>query len=208
MRAFYTEKGIDILKHAVSISGLRLYYPLRRALERGAELHSPPKEAYEMLKGAVVGGPSIVFTRYHEVGVTKIRGHQIENPRICKNILGYDANALYLSTILREMPCGKERVVYYTEGRKEGAARPLVQRLKDGSWFGFAEVYIEIPEALRPKFEEMYPFFNLRRCRSKPCQKKMTDYLQRTGRTRGYGKELVGALSAEKLLVYAPLLRC
>ena len=34
-----------------------------------------------MLKEAVVGGPSIVFTRYHEVGVTKIRSHRIAEPR-------------------------------------------------------------------------------------------------------------------------------
>ena len=73
MRAFYTEKGIDILKDAVSIPGVSLHYLLRGAVERGAELYSPGKEAYEMLKGAVVGGPSLVFTRYHEVGV---RGHE------------------------------------------------------------------------------------------------------------------------------------
>ena len=35
----------------------------------------------------------------------------------------------------------------------------------------------------------------------------MAEYLNRTGRTRGNGKKLVEALSAEKLLVYAPLLR-
>lgn len=34
----------------------------------------------------------------------------------------------------------------------------------------------------------------------------MTDYLQRTNRTRGAGKKLLGALSTEKMLVYAPLL--
>ena len=34
----------------------------------------------------------------------------------------------------------------------------------------------------------------------------MTDYLVRTGRNRGDGKKLVGALSAERLLVYTPLL--
>ena len=34
----------------------------------------------------------------------------------------------------------------------------------------------------------------------------MTDYLARTGRNRGDGKKLVVALSAERLLVYAPLL--
>lgn len=35
----------------------------------------------------------------------------------------------------------------------------------------------------------------------------MKDYLQRTGGKRGDGKKLVGALSAQKLLLYDPLLR-
>jgi len=63
MRNFYTEKGIDILKDAVSIPGVSLHYLLRGAIERGAELYNPGKEAYKMLKEAVVGGPSLVFTR-------------------------------------------------------------------------------------------------------------------------------------------------
>ena len=112
MKNFYTEKGIDIMKDAVSIPGVSLHYLLKGAIDRNAELYSPNKEAYDMLKEAVVGGPSLVFTRVHEVGKTRIRSHQIAEPRLCKNILGYDANALYLSTMLREMPCGKERVVH------------------------------------------------------------------------------------------------
>ena len=81
MRAFYTDKGIDILKDAVSIPGVSLHYLLRRCVERGVDLYSPGKEAYEMLKEAVVVGPSLVFTRYHEVVVTKIRSHRIAEPR-------------------------------------------------------------------------------------------------------------------------------
>ena len=115
MRNFYTEKGIDILKDAVSVPGVSLHYLLRGAVERNAELYSPSKEAYDMLKEAVVGGPSLVVTKYHEVGVTGIWSHQIAEPRLCKNILGYDANALNLSTMLREMPCGNERVVHYED---------------------------------------------------------------------------------------------
>ena len=145
-RNFYTEKGIDILKDAVSIPGVSLHYLLRGAVERNAELYSPAKEAYDMLKEAVVGVPSLVFTRHHEVGVTALRSHQIAEPRLRKNILGYDANALYLSTMLREMPCGKERVVHYEDEYQAEAAPVLTHRLKEGNWFGFAEVDIEIPK--------------------------------------------------------------
>ena len=60
--------------------------------------------AYEFLKTGMVGGPSMVFCRYAERGVTGIRSdvHEKESKKIkiknkkCKTILGYDANALYL----------------------------------------------------------------------------------------------------------------
>ena len=204
MRAFYSDKGIDILKDAVSIPGVSLHYLLRGCVERSADLYSPCKEAYEMLKAAVVGGPSLVFTREHEVGVTKIRSHRIAEPRFCKNIVGYDANALYLSTMLRDMPCGKGRVVHYNS---EAAALILTQRLKEEKWFGFAEVDIEIPKHLYPKFEEMCPFFYNKEVPVEAVPQHMLDYLKRTKRNRGNGKKLVGALSAKKILLYAPLLR-
>ncbi|KAL9983294.1 hypothetical protein ACROYT_G005441 [Oculina patagonica] len=117
MRAFYSEKGIDILKDTVSIPGVSLHYLLRGAVERGAEMYSPCKKAYEMLKGAVVGGPSIVFTR----------------------------------------------------------------------------------DAAIPSYNKVVP--------GEAVPQKIHEYLKRTGRSRGDGKKLVGALSAKKILLYAPLLR-
>ena len=75
------------------------------------------------------------------------------------------------------------------------------------TWFGFAEVDIEIPEPLRPKFEEMCPFFYNKKVPVQAVPQQMLDYLKRTGRNRGDGKKLLRALSAEKLLVLAPLLR-
>ena len=206
MRAFYTDKGIDILKDAVSIPGVSLHYLLRGCVERGAELYSPCKEAYEMLKEAVVGGSSLVFTRYHEVGVTKIRSHRIAEPCLCQNIVGYDANAStnasmrQLSTMLRDMPCGKGRVVHYNY---QTAAPILTQRLKEGKWFGFAEVDIEIPKTLWPKFE-ICPFFYNKEVPIEAVPQHMLDYLKRTKRNRVDGKKLVGALSAKKILLYAP----
>jgi len=82
----------------------------------------------------------------------------------------------------------------------------LIHRLKEGNWFGFAEVDIEIPKALYPKFEEMCPFFYNKEVPIEAVPKHMLDYLRRTGRNRGDGKRLVAALSAERMLMYAPLL--
>ena len=153
-----------------------------------------------MLKGAMVGGPSIVFKRFHEAGVTQIRPHRFKKSKKCRRIIGYDANALYLSTMLREMPGGKGEVKKYTG--KEG-----LERVKDNKWFGFAEVDIEIPQKLWMKFEEMPPFFFTRQIPEQAVPQHMKDYMERTGRKRGDGKKLVGGLSEKKLLLYAPLLR-
>lgn len=38
MRAFYTEKGIDILKDDASIPGISMHYLLPGSVERGAKL--------------------------------------------------------------------------------------------------------------------------------------------------------------------------
>ena len=57
MRAFYTEKGIDILKDAISVPGVSLHYLLCGTIERGADLYSPCKETYDMLKKRNGGGP-------------------------------------------------------------------------------------------------------------------------------------------------------
>ena len=198
MCAFYSDKGIDILKDAVSIPGVSLHYLLRGCVERGADLYSPCKEAYEMLKAAVVGGPSLVFTREHEVGVTKIRSHRIAEPRFCKNIVGYDANALYLSTMLRDMPCGKGTVVYYNF---KGASTIFTQRLKTERWFGFAEVDIEIPKHLYPKFEEMCPFFYNKEVPVEAVPQHMFDYLKRTKRNRGNGKKVSGGIVCKEDII-------
>jgi len=138
MRALYTDKGIDFLKDAVSLPKMSLHYVLRSNIERGAELYSRCKEAYAMLKEAVVGGQSLVFKHYHEAGMTIIRPHRFKNLRVCKRIIGYGATALHLSVMLREMPCGKEKLVHCQN--PECAAPMLKERLK-----------------AVPKFEEMPP---------------------------------------------------
>ena len=106
MKAFYTKLGIDIFKDAVSLPGVSMQYILRGTL-RGRnppELYTPGSEAYEMLKAAVVGGPSLVFTRKHVAGGMRIRSHKYDLARIVKRILGFDANSLYPSTMAKDMP--------------------------------------------------------------------------------------------------------
>ena len=202
---FYTEKGLDIFKDAVSISGVSLTYLLSGAVDRGAKPYAPSLKAYSMLKEAVVGGPSLVFTRYHEKDKTKIRDHKIPDAKFCKNILGYDANALYLSTMAKDMPCGKELVRTFENSVE--AARYLTQKIKNNEWFGLAEVDIRIPQELHGKFEEMCPFFLNKEVPEEAVPKSMLDYLKETGRSRIKSKKPLGCLYAEKILLHEPLFK-
>ena len=201
MRGFYFSKGIDILKDAVSLPGVSLHYLLRGAVDRGEVFWSPSSEAYELLKKGMVGGPSIVFKRHNETGVTKIRPHRVKTPKARAKIVGYDANALYLSAMAREMPSGRG-IVQEFDSDEEG----LAHIVGNPHWFGFAEVDIEIPKRLWAKFEEMPPFFCNKQIPEQAVPPHMKAYRDRTGRTQSKSQKLVGALSADKILLYAPLL--
>ncbi|GMF18586.1 unnamed protein product [Phytophthora lilii] len=49
------------------------------------------KDIYAKMKANIADGPSIIFNRYAKRNETKIRGG-----KLCKKVIGYDANALYL----------------------------------------------------------------------------------------------------------------
>ena len=161
MKAFYTNLGVDIFKDAVSLPGVSKQYILRKTLKgrkgyKPPELYAPNKEAYDMLKAAVVSGLSLVFTRKHVAGETKIRSHQYgDDSRLTRRILGYDANSLYPSTMMKEIPCGEGVVTTYAN--PEAAAMVLPQALRSEEWFGFAEVDIEVPKELCPSSKSFRP---------------------------------------------------
>ena len=207
MRDFYAGLGVDIYKDAVSLPGVSLQYLMRKTLDNPATppLFPPNLTAYKMLKGAVVGGPSLVFTRKHVVGETAIRSHCCPNSKPVKKILGYDANSLYPSTMLEDMPTGPGVVVEY-EGPL-AAAQALPMRIKTRKWFGFAEVDIEVPEEQWPKFEDFPPLFVNRRVPEAAILAHMKQYLRDSGREAMPGqRKLLGVMSASKILLYAPLL--
>ena len=79
-------------------------------------IHKKDEDLYDKIKTSRVGGPSIVTTRYHEVGQTYIRD---DKTKPCKSIAGYDFNSLYLHAIGQDMPTGN-----YIRRRKEDNFKP------------------------------------------------------------------------------------
>ena len=177
-------------------------------------------EAYEMLKTGMIGGPSIVFCRYAEAGVSKIRSHIYSDSgaganqadaKICRSVQGLDANSLYLFCSGQEMPCGKEKVFLSEAG--EAGANPeekdkLIQNVLNDKLFGFFQVDIEVPEQLLDKFSEFCPLFVLSEVPEDQIPQHMQDYKINTGRKNiKNNKKLLGVMKAEKILLYSPLLK-
>ena len=165
-------------------------------------------EAYEILTTGMVGGPSIVFCRYAEAGVSQIRSHIYSRSeagaKICRSVQGLDANSLYLFCSGQEMPCGKEKVFHCDPEEKD----KLIQNVLNDKLFGFFEVDIEVPEQKRKRFSEFCPLFILDKVPEEQIPQHMKDYQINTGRKKiKNNKKLLGVMKAEKILIYSPLLK-
>ena len=149
MKNFYQAKKLDIFKDGVSLPGLVLKYLMKSTDSKFSLFEQNDKDLYDMLKGGIVGGPSIIFSRHAEAGKTKIRGGN----KLCKKVIGYDANALYLWAIAQDMPTGEYQRIdsYELEQFKED--------ILNDKLFGFMKVDIETPEHLKEYFNEMTPIF-------------------------------------------------
>ena len=103
--AFYREKHTDMFKDGISVPGLTLKYLFENLPEDVYFTLYGEAELHKLVKDQIVGGPSVVFSRYHEKGVTKIKEKDYgEEAEWCQSCVGWDANALYLSCLMKEMP--------------------------------------------------------------------------------------------------------
>ena len=163
-------------------------------------------EAYEILTKGMVGGPSIVFCRHAEAGVSKIRSHiyREEDAKICRSVQGLDANSLYLFCSGQEMPCGKEKVFHCDPEERD----EIIQNVLNDKLFGFFEVDIEVTEQKRKRFSEFCPLFVISEVPEDQIPQHMKDYKINTGRKMiKNNKKLLGVMKAEKILLYSPLLK-
>ena len=154
----------------------------------------------------MVGGPSIVFCRYAEAGVSQIRSHIYSraDAKICRSVQGLDANSLYLFCSGQEMPCGKEKVFHCDPEEKD----KLIQNVLNDKLFGFFEVDIKVPEQKSKRFSEFCPLFILDEVPEEQIPQHMKDYQINTGRKKiKNNKKLLGVMKAEKILIYSPLLK-
>ena len=104
MHLYYQNRNVDIFKDGISVPRLTLKYMFQNLPSYFTVPNEKNKDLYQLFKNNIVGGLSIVFHRYHERDVTTIRPRNYEEPKACKKIIGYDANALYLWSTMQVMP--------------------------------------------------------------------------------------------------------
>ena len=114
---FYKQQNIDMFKDGISVPVLSLLH-LFNDLPNNTNFvtfNRTNSDLHQLVKDNIVGGPAIIFHRYHEKDVTKIRG----GGETCRSIVGYDANALYLWALMQDIPTG-----WYVRRRAENGFHP------------------------------------------------------------------------------------
>mmetsp|Transcript_73982 Transcript_73982/g.197152 ORF Transcript_73982/g.197152 Transcript_73982/m.197152 type:complete len:217 (-) Transcript_73982:2436-3086(-) len=157
------------------------------------------KHIYYLLKQNIRGGPSIIFHRYQEAYKTLIRGG-----KLCKNIIGFDANALYLWEIMQDMPVGEYKHI------KEYKIIDLEKDILNDKLFGFIEVDIKVPDELYNKFSEMSPIFKnivIDANDNNIISEHMYNYCKSNNIPLTKSKKLIGSMFGEKILLFSPLLK-
>jgi hypothetical protein len=103
---FYFQRNIDIFKDTISVPGIArkmLYQAAKNYNASFSLINKDDSDLYYLIMNNIVGGPSIIFNRFHKKNETFIRNNE-NFP--CKTIIGYDANSLYLWAINQKMPTG------------------------------------------------------------------------------------------------------
>jgi hypothetical protein len=194
MFTFYRSKNLDMFKDGLSVPSLSSQYMFKSNPEaRFWTFDEHDKDLYYTFRNNMVGGPSIIFNRYHEADKTKIRGG-----KICKKVVGYDANALYLWAIAQEMPTGK-----YTRPAVTKSIEQYKNDIMNDLLFGFIECDLHVPEHLKEKFSEMTPIFKNIVLEHKDLTDEMKGFLSSSWKQRS----LIGSMKGEKILLYTPLLK-
>ena len=100
---FYQTLGLYMLKDGISVPSLTLRHLFKTLPENiyFSLIHEKYRDLHQLLRSEMVGGPSIIFHRYHEKELTAIR--QPDGKRV-SCLEGYDANALYLWALMQDMP--------------------------------------------------------------------------------------------------------
>ena len=110
----------DLFKCAISLPGLSLRYAFFTTNCRFSLYGDKFSYFYKLMRDNLTGGPSIVFSRHQEKGLTKIRGVELGvNAKTTQSVIGVDANSLYLWAFSQDMPSGDFEIRHAPLFRRE-----------------------------------------------------------------------------------------
>ena len=101
--SIYAEQKIYIFKDYVTLPGVARKLLYASTESNFSLINQQNADLYYTYRKNIVGGPSIIFSRYHEKGVSNVQ--KIEGNK-CQSIVGYDCNGLYSYAIIQNMPTG------------------------------------------------------------------------------------------------------
>jgi hypothetical protein len=125
MFQFYKNRHIDMFKDGISVPGLALKYMFQDLPDYFTLPDEKNKDMYDLCKNNIVQCPSIVFHRYHEKDKTFIRPKEYDDPKPCKSIIGFDANTLYLWSIMQDISFSEKKKQASGGKRPEGMSMAI-----------------------------------------------------------------------------------
>jgi hypothetical protein len=186
------------------------------------------KEVFYKIKNNVVGGPSIVYHRYHEVGQTKIdRVHYSqetkqwfhnEDGKKVEKIVGYDANSLYLHCLEQDQLCGQLKWIPNEAKFKPNNLQETMTTLTtESQWldflnnfFGLLEVDLQVLEDKYDYFGEMPPIFKNIEYSAEDggdYMKNVIKNIQQTETNFSTNRKLIASLKASHILIKSTQLK-
>ena len=80
---------------------------LFRAIREDVKIHlidEHNSDLYALINEGIVGGLSIIFSHHHKKDKTRLHPTECTNAKVCKQILGVDASALYFYCMMQKVP--------------------------------------------------------------------------------------------------------
>ena len=116
--SIYSQQKIDIFKDYVTLPGVARKLLYASTESKFSLINQQNANLYYTYRKNIVGGPSIIFSRYHKKGVSNIK--KIESNK-CQSTVGYDCNGLYSHAIKQNTPTG-----VYTRRNPDNNFRPEI----------------------------------------------------------------------------------
>ena len=144
LKKLYRKDNIEAFKGNVSLPNVARQILHQKAWDNEAYfwLASGPEEGKleRALRNSCIGGPSIVFKRELSASLSTMRRGK---GKPCRKILGYDANALYLSGFNQLMPSGP-MVLYERNQEGKWSAFPKVKTQNQFAWLRLMQTMVDV----------------------------------------------------------------